>query len=249
MYCSLIKIFIVCVILFLNEMVHGIIPDYIKVCKRSEPNVNDCIRNSVEQIRPKLLEGIPELEVPPIEPMEIPEVSLTRGPKSANIEALISNVRVWGPANFVIQTLESDLENNKFDFKILLPKLYFEGKYNLNARILLLNLHGNGNINGTFTNYKSNVSMQGHKIKKGDAEHLLFDRLKLKLSIGKAKLYFSNLFNGDPVLGPAVNQIINDNSQTFINEIAPALERSIADVFTDIANKITLKFTYDELFP
>lgn len=53
----------------------------------------------------------------------------------------------------------------------------------------------------------------------------------------------------DCVAGPMANRLINDNSRVFLDEILPTLESSLADLFTDIGNKITLKFTYKELFP
>lgn len=91
--------------------------------------------------------------------------------------------------------------------------------------------------------------MKGHKIIKDGAEYLKFDKMRLRLNIGKSTLHLGNLFNNDPLLGRATNDIVNENSDLFINEIKPVLENSLADKFTEIANKITLKFTYKELFP
>jgi hypothetical protein len=73
--------------------------------------------------------------------------------------------------------------------------------------------------------------------------------MRLKLHIGHSRISLGNLFHGDPVIGRATNDVINDNTDLFINEIKPVLENSLAEKFTDIANKITLKFTYKELFP
>lgn len=91
--------------------------------------------------------------------------------------------------------------------------------------------------------------MKGHKINKEGSDYLKFDKMRLRLNIGKSTLHLGNLFNNDPLLGRATNDIVNENSDLFINEIKPVLENSLAEKFTDIANKITLKFTYNELFP
>lgn len=91
--------------------------------------------------------------------------------------------------------------------------------------------------------------MRGHKEKRGDEEYLNFEPMKVKLRVGESSIYLTNLFDGDPVLGPATNRVINDNSQVFLQEISPVLEKSLADLFTEMANKITSKFTYKELFP
>lgn len=97
--------------------------------------------------------------------------------------------------------------------------------------------------------YACNVTMRGHKEKRGEEEFLKFDPFKVKLRVGQSSIFLTNLFDGDPVLGPATNRVINENSQLFLQEISPVLERSLADLFTEMANKITSKFTYKELFP
>lgn len=106
------------------------------------------------------------------------------------------------------------------------------------------------NLCGIFSaNYVCDVTMKGRKIMRDGEEYLEFDKMKIKLNVGDGEIRLTNLFNGDPILGEATNRIINDNSKIFINEISPVLEKSLADLFTDISNRITLKFTYKELFP
>ncbi|XP_072935643.1 circadian clock-controlled protein daywake-like [Epargyreus clarus] len=225
------------------------IPSYIKVCQRNDPNVDKCIMNSVEELRPKIIKGIPELDVPGIEPLSLGQIALARGPQGAKLTAVVNDVKVRGPSNFIIEELKSDLDNNRFDMKLLLPRLDFNGKYKMDIQVLLLRLQGRGNITGHFKDYACNVTMRGNKEKRGEDEYLKFDPFKVKLRVGQSSIYLTNLFDGDPVLGPATNRIINENSQVFLQEISPVLERSLADLFTEMANKITSKFTYKELFP
>lgn len=97
--------------------------------------------------------------------------------------------------------------------------------------------------------YACNVTMRGHKEKRGEDEYLQFDPFKVRLRVGQSSIYLTNLFDGDPVLGPATNRVINENSQVFLQEISPVLERSLGELFREMANKITSKFTYKELFP
>lgn len=225
------------------------IPPYIKICQRNDPNVDKCIINSIEELRPKMKEGIPELDVPGIEPLSLGQIGLARGPQGAKLTAVVNDVKVRGPSDFIIEELKSDLDKNRFDFKLLLPRLDFAGKYKMDIQVLLLRLQGRGNITGSFKDYACNVTMRGHKEKRGDDEYLNFEPMKVKLRVGESSIYLTNLFDGDPVLGPATNRVINENSQVFIQEISPVLEKSLADLFTEMANKITSKFTYKELFP
>ncbi|XP_046969565.1 circadian clock-controlled protein daywake-like [Vanessa cardui] len=139
------------VILLALQFATAEIPPYIKVCQRSDPNVDKCIINSVEELRPKMIKGIPELDVPGIEPLSLGQIALARGPQGAKLTAVVNDVKVRGPSNFIIQELKSDLDRNRFDFKLLLPRLDFAGKYKMDIQVLLLRLQGKGNITGSFT--------------------------------------------------------------------------------------------------
>lgn len=80
---------------------------YIHVCKASDPDIANCIIHSVDEIRGHLKDGIPELEVPPLEPLLLDEIKLRRGPQTAQIDANITDIEVWGPSTFKIIELKS----------------------------------------------------------------------------------------------------------------------------------------------
>ena len=91
--------------------------------------------------------------------------------------------------------------------------------------------------------------MKGHKVSKNGTEYLKFQKLKVKLELGDAKIQLQNLFNGDYILGNETNRILNENSNEFLKEFQPILEDAIADLFTSLANKVTTHFAYKDLFP
>lgn len=90
--------------------------------------------------------------------------------------------------------------------------------------------------------------MKGNIIQQNGLDYLKFDKMRMRISLGTAKLHLGNLFSGGS-LGSITNDVINENADLFLNEIRPSIENSLSDKFTEIANKITLKFTYQELFP
>lgn len=79
---------------------------YIHVCKANDPDIANCIIQSVDGIREHLKDGIPELDVPPLEPLLLDEIKLRRGPQSAQIDANITDIEVWGPTTFKILELK-----------------------------------------------------------------------------------------------------------------------------------------------
>nr|XP_031842130.1 protein takeout-like isoform X2 [Nomia melanderi] len=239
----------VCLTAALFSAVSALLPPYIKPCKKSDPDINKCIVRSIDQLRDKLASGIPELEAPAIEPLNLKEIRLSRGPVGARLDVNLTDMQVAGPSSFKVRDLEADVENVKFTFKVSFEKLSFQGKYQIDARILLLRLAGQGDLSGTFTDYDSDIVLKARKVLRGGETYLNFEKMKIKIKIGKSNLHLSNLFREDSILGTASNELLNNNSALLIDEITPVLETSLAELFTDVANKITKSFTYKELFP
>ncbi|KAK4879328.1 hypothetical protein RN001_007474 [Aquatica leii] len=225
------------------------IPGYIQVCHRDDPNLASCINNSITVLKPHLKDGISELDVPPLEPLLLDTVDLKTGNEATRIAATLTNLNIYGPTSFIIEELKPNLSKNVFKFKVLLPQLNIIGDYKADAKVLFLNLKGEGPVYVNITNYKFECKLKGNKVITNGNEFLEFEKMKLKIEIGNSSIRLENLFNGDPVLGKATSDVVNQNSDLFINEILPNLQHALSEKFTNIANKITLRFTYKELFP
>ncbi|KAK9888494.1 hypothetical protein WA026_000745 [Henosepilachna vigintioctopunctata] len=225
------------------------LPDYIKVCKSNEKDLAQCIINSVNSMRPQLKKGIPELDVPSLEPLFLDEIKIRSGPSAVKLDANITNIKVWGSSEFKILELRPNVAKRRFAFRALIPHIHFEGDYDVDMHILVLKYKGVGPINGNFTDYTFTCNLKGHLIKIDGKDYLRFDKMNLKLNIGKSSIRLDNLFKKDPVIAKAVNEVINENSEIFLREIQPSLEKALSEKLTNIANKLTLKFTYQELFP
>lgn len=104
-------------------------------------------------------------------------------------------------------------------------------------------------MEGSFENTRGRVKMLYKKVQKGGQTYIKFDKFDLKIKIGKNRLNLKNLFNGDPNLGTIGNTFINENSELFLTEIVPGLEKNLADIFTKTANEIVERATFDEMFP
>lgn len=104
-------------------------------------------------------------------------------------------------------------------------------------------------------NSRAVVRIQGHKAPRtngtapANAEYVTFSKLEVKIHIGKAKFRLANLFGGDPVLSEVGNQFVNENSELFVAELIPGMEKSLAKTFLEIVNVILKDVTFDEMFP
>lgn len=99
-------------------------------------------------------------------------------------------------------------------------------------------------------NPRARISMRAQRYQKNGKVYLHFEKFNIKIQPGQVKeLRLKNLFQGNEALENIGNSFINGNSAFFLNDVYPSLENSLADLFTEIANKITGEASFDELFP
>lgn len=79
-------------------------------CSRSDPQINQCIKKSFNHLRPFLGVGLPELNVPSLEPLFVEQLSMDNDAGAVRIKALFSDILVKGSSNFTIKEVRSDVK-------------------------------------------------------------------------------------------------------------------------------------------
>lgn len=123
---------------------------FIKPCHRNEPDLTKCIAKVVTEIKPRLETGIPEMHIPPLNPLKLPAAGLDTGEA---FKATFENIEIFGAHNFNMKKLELDLENNKAAITLHFPILRIRSVYTVTGRILILELNGYGKADGNFSEY------------------------------------------------------------------------------------------------
>ncbi|XP_066141329.1 circadian clock-controlled protein daywake-like [Euwallacea fornicatus] len=228
-------------------LVNSAIPDYIKVCHRSDPNLPACIKESVEALRPVLQKGIPELNVPPLDPFTMPKVVIFDGVQVPNLKASMENLEVTGLGNFEVSKVKLDVDKKIFRVAVKIPFLDMKGDYDFDSKLLGAQVKSVGNIHANATDIEGQAVMQGSVDEKN---RLQFDSIVCRLKIGDFSANMDNVLNEDSVLKQAVIQLLNNSDkQQLILMAAPYIEKRCSEVLMKTSNKILQNFDYDELFP
>ncbi|XP_067014527.1 protein takeout [Anabrus simplex] len=223
------------------------IPDYINVCRRADPELAQCIMNTVEEIRPRLADGIPDLNVPSIEPLLIKEI-IVAGATNSLFKVSATNVNAYGCSNFKITGMQADMEKYIFSFQLDLPLLNIDARYDVDGRILLIPIKGNGPMKLNITNTKADVLLNGEVYQKDGDDYIRFPDMNIKFDIGKGSVKLENLFGGEKTLGEAINAAINANFGGFLTELKPSIERELSSTMLEVANNVVKDFTLNQLF-
>ncbi|CAH0558263.1 unnamed protein product [Brassicogethes aeneus] len=227
------------------------IPDYIHVCKRTDPKVDECIIQSVDQLRPKLAQGIPEINAPAIEPFYLHNLTIFGGANQTQdgFLANLYNFEISGCSNFQINSLNVNVDKLIIRCDLTFPVLNFLADYNIDGKIIFLKLQGNGKFKGNATNVQARTIMRANIVENGDRKQMKFNHMDVKVKVGDYSVVLENLFGGDPVLGKATNDVINDAKEEMLGVVIPLLEKEFSKIIIDFSNRITSRFDYDNIFP
>ncbi|CAI6350439.1 unnamed protein product [Macrosiphum euphorbiae] len=242
--------FVLC-ITAISEISGRSLPSYIKPCKRDDPNINECLMNLLEDIRPYISKGIPEMHILPLDPVTVPSVTLKQDSAgSVNFVALFTDLKGYGAKNFQMQTIKASFKNQSLEIDLNLPLFRIESRYEVNGKILILPIKGNGKFVGNVTNAEAKIKFDLKIVKKKNNKNFIeIKPKKITLELGAVKLHFSNLFNGNKQLGDQTNRFINNNWKDLMKEIRPLLEDTVVTLVMGILKPVFETFSIDDLFP
>lgn len=80
--------------------------EYILPCYKSDPEINKCLRKTFNHLRPYLVSGLTDIEVPSIDPLFIEKLPIENGQGAFRVRAVFSNVTVNGASNYTVGTIK-----------------------------------------------------------------------------------------------------------------------------------------------
>lgn len=90
----------------MNKLPLFLTASYFPRCYRNDPKLNECLLKATETVKPFLIKGVPELNVPTIEPLIIPSIELEQGSQALNFKASLMNVTVHGLSSYHLDKFE-----------------------------------------------------------------------------------------------------------------------------------------------
>ncbi|XP_014471415.1 PREDICTED: protein takeout-like [Dinoponera quadriceps] len=220
-------------------------PEYIVPCSRKDPKIDSCFQNTLIHLRPYLVKGIPELELPPIEPLVIPEMKIENGQGPVRVRAIFTNITAIGPGNFSISKIRINMASYRIDIHISFPKIELQGNYDINGNILLFPIQSHGQFWALLGDVAAIARVQGVEEVKDGVRYLTIGKLLIDFKLGRIRFRVTDHLNGDNVIGQAMNQFLNQNAHEIVEELKPAASASIGKHFKDFLNiafsKIPLK--------
>lgn len=214
----------------------GDTPSYVKQCSRKDPQLKSCLINALHHLRPYLRDGIPEIELPTIEPFRMDELklSLTGGVNGYTVR--LRDLLVRGASNYTVEDIKL---GSPFEAVIRMPALILDAQYTSSGVLIILPASGNGTFHARFGNARALVRGEVSQRQRSNGKtYLNVDRLDVQLSVRDVNMRIRKVFNNNRILTEATNLFLRENGQEVLKIMEPQLKKKLSALFIDIVNQL-----------
>ncbi|CAL7939395.1 unnamed protein product [Xylocopa violacea] len=242
---------IICIVvlgLFSGELVSSEfdIPSLTDACRPSDPS--NCLKGIVNGLKPYLKNGVPSLQIPPLEPLPLEDLEYDQT-GAITIHMKCNNVFLNGATNFELTEARFDPKTNVLEIQLFFPRLDVMANYKMTGSIYLMSFRGNDRIEGTYTNIRITVSSKLNSLQDPTTGVLYWrlEDIRVALNIGDATMRINNI--QPRIMSITVNNLLRLRWKTLVQKAIPQLEQNVAALIDNIANMILLRFSENELLP
>lgn len=196
-------------------------------------------------------QGIPALNIPPIEPMQIDSVAVDHSgaTSSFNLRSSFKNSRIHGLSTSVVVKTAAKFKKFIMKSDAYTERLDFVGSYKMSGQILVLPIVGEGFANVSMNQLTTRHEIFGEYYKGSDENtYVNITNYIIKFKPKWVKFRFDNLFNGDKVLGDTMNNFMNNNWEVVFQGLIPGYELKFGEKFKSVANILFSQVPFDLIF-
>lgn len=227
------------------------ITKYLKVCSRNALDVNDCIVDAVQKGIATMINGIPDLDVPPIDPYFQKTYKVDYTNNQIGAKMLMKNIYVAGMKSAKVHDARLRADEDKFHLEVDLtsPWIIVTGDYRGEGRFNSLKITAHGTFNLTMTDLTYTWKLDGVPKKNGTDSYVRIDDFYMRPDVGSMFTVLTNENLESKELTDLGMRFVNENWRTLYKELLPYAQSNWKEIGTNIANQIFLKVPYDQLFP
>lgn len=214
------------------------VPPYVKQCREDDPKLIECFIDSLHHVRPFIAKGIPEIEMPSVEPFRMDELSLslTTGPNGYRVT--LRDLDIFGVSNFTVQKLKLGNAGTPFEARIKIPELKINSKYSSSGVLIILPASGNGTFHAVLSDITALLKGRAVSQERDEGRFLHVEALTLDLNIKTVRMHVKKIFNNNRILTEATNLFLRENGHEVLKAMMPQLRGKLANVFKRIANQL-----------
>lgn len=222
------------------------LPDGIELCRKDDPQLNMCLQKLFEKLRPNMATGIPEVGLPPMDPLILKEVVIFRGGKG-QMRAIGRDVKITGISNYKIIYFKADVDKLEIEISLSFPWLQYEGAYDVNMNFMNLPIKGKGPMFGNTSEVISTAKLKGMFVEKEGDKYVEFTSADVDVIVKDYYIRVDKLFP-DKQLNDALNIMMNDRKFQSIQTAKPIVNKLAGRMLLEVVNNIAQHLSFEEVF-
>ncbi|KAF5287050.1 hypothetical protein FQR65_LT12351 [Abscondita terminalis] len=227
------------------------LPSFIEKCKLiEEEDVGECIKDRINVLKPRLVNGIPEMKLPSIDPLHIPKMEIHTGSGSGvAFDAVVTKMDVFGGKDTEVVEVRLNLKTRTGLLHLKFPNLYVVGTYSIKGKVLLFDLQTKGPMTGNITDIDATTKFGFDVVEKNGQKYIKMKSTDIEVSnsFKNAVMRFDNLFDNQE-LNNQINIALNENVQELAKEVGPLVHDATHLLVVGVLNPVFNDYSIDELF-
>lgn len=224
------------------------IPSDIPRCKEADQNLSECILNAFRQMVPRAINGIPELNIPPTDPLEVDKSSYQFVNNIIQGKVALRNVKIKGLSKTIFNSVEYKKQGDKFKMvvKFKTPELFIQGRFKAEVKINNAKMNSKGAFNLTMTDIDAIGMPEGEWYERDGQRYIRLTKFNIEPTLGNMRFYATGLMP-DPLLNDAVVEFVNQNWRTAYKPIISETRSTWEPEFLKLSNEYFSHLPFDSL--
>lgn len=236
--------FVILSLVYFGNCKDAYLPPYINPCQLNTPNFAECVKKQIEITLPKFTKGIPEMDVPSIDPIQLDNINIDGN----GLKLTFTQAAMHGISSSKLTDLQVNIGKGEETFKLAFKNnLSLTAKYVIDGRILILPIQGKGDAKVNAQGVEVVIDSKLVHVKDENGEHFKLVTPNYKYTIERTTFDLQNLFNGNKQLADTTLQFANENWQQLMDELSPPAIKQIVRSVVKAINKFFSKVTIDQI--
>ncbi|XP_073821188.1 uncharacterized protein isoform X2 [Musca autumnalis] len=221
--------------------------DGIPTCPEDN-TVDSCIRDAFNYMIRSSIKGVPELNIPPIDPMRMNKLNVQFSNNLIRGKAAVRNVSVVGISTAEFKRVHYERKDNdvKLSIHIQLPLLQITGKYRAEVVINNARFSSKGLFNISLIDIDSKSDHYAQLYERDGHTFMSLTGLNLDPTLGDMKIYASGLVP-DPALNNALLEIVNSQWRIIYRSVVTSTRSTWQPIVVNYTNNFFSHLPFDLL--
>ncbi|GAB6029756.1 hypothetical protein CHUAL_005471 [Chamberlinius hualienensis] len=210
-------------------------------CYESENDeLETCLQEFYNNVKHQLIEGIPEINLAPLDPMKIDSVEMEDEGMLVQTKSTFSEVEVTGAGEYEANTVKIDKKAATLSVDLSIPALYIVGHYQIDGVVVALPVHGTGRFSLNLTDVEGTIV--SHLIPHGAG--VKADKITVDFKVGDLKVALKGLNKNaedTEIMEQTLMDLINNNSKEILEDVKPMISQRLSETMMTLAGNSYLQ--------